>query len=80
MMDTTKPTVAEDPMVATEDIFGDLHLEGQHTDMVFPEAAKGKGDKLGETTAKELPRTETKRRRRMSRRASLRNIPLPQWR
>lgn len=41
MMGAMGLAVAEDPIVIMEDIFMDVHLEGQQTDMASPEVAEG---------------------------------------
>lgn len=41
MMGAMGPAVAENPVVITEDIFMDVHLERQEIDIASPELAEG---------------------------------------
>lgn len=77
MMGATEPVVAENPVAIMEDIFDDLHQEGEQASMASLSAVEGEGVKAEATVRRKSPWTEAKRRRRRSRRAFPRNILLP---
>lgn len=76
MMAVMEPTVLEGAVVKMEDIFRDLHQEGQQTNMASPEVANGEGVEPIATTIKEVTADRGQEGSQVER-ASPRNILLP---
>lgn len=53
-MGAREPFISEDPVVLLEDIFRDLHQEGQQINMASPEVAEEERVELEATMAKEI--------------------------